>query len=66
TYLARVRNPNPKMPDFRAAPASWDEYKQANGDPLERLGEEGQHAGHGEPAAHGGHAAASEGKGEAK
>ncbi len=73
TYLARVRNPNPKMPDFRAVPASWDEYQKANGDPLERLGEEGQHAGHeghagqGEPAGHGGHAAAvSEGKGEAK
>ena len=28
TYLARVRNPNPHMPDYHALPASWQEYEQ--------------------------------------
>ncbi|HEX4342038.1 MAG TPA: hypothetical protein VH255_01520, partial [Verrucomicrobiae bacterium] len=27
TYLARVRNPNPAMPDFYAAPLSFDEWE---------------------------------------
>jgi molybdopterin-containing oxidoreductase family iron-sulfur binding subunit len=40
TYLARVRNPNPQMPDYRALPASWEDYAKQNSDPLERLGEE--------------------------
>jgi MoCo/4Fe-4S cofactor protein with predicted Tat translocation signal len=42
TYLARVRNPNPSMPDYRALPASWEEYEKRHGDPRERLGEEGK------------------------
>ena len=31
TYLARVRNPNPKMPDYTVTPASFEEWeKQGN------------------------------------
>ena len=44
TYLARVRNPNPQMPDYHPLPMSWQEYSKQHGDPLERLGEEGAHA----------------------
>ncbi|HOX57499.1 MAG TPA: TAT-variant-translocated molybdopterin oxidoreductase [Candidatus Paceibacterota bacterium] len=44
TYLARVRNPNPAMPDYRPHPASWEEYAQ-------HRGSHGQHeAKHGQPA----------------
>ena len=31
TYLARIRNPNPDMPDYRNWPYSHDEYEQLNG-----------------------------------
>jgi molybdopterin-containing oxidoreductase family iron-sulfur binding subunit len=27
TYLARVRNPNPAMPDYTAEPLSTEEYE---------------------------------------
>jgi molybdopterin-containing oxidoreductase family iron-sulfur binding subunit len=37
TYLAGVRNPNPRMPDYRARPASWVEYEKRNGSPIEHL-----------------------------
>ncbi len=43
TYLARVRNPNPRMPDYRPLPATWEEYEKHHGDPRERLGEEEKH-----------------------
>jgi MoCo/4Fe-4S cofactor protein with predicted Tat translocation signal len=33
TYLARVRNPNPRMPDYRPLPASTKEYEQRRGGP---------------------------------
>ena len=33
TYLARVRNPNPAMPDYREWPHSFEEYEQQNGNP---------------------------------
>ena len=39
TYLARVRNPNPKMPDYEA-PLSLQEYEQKRGNPFEE-----EHAG---------------------
>jgi MoCo/4Fe-4S cofactor protein with predicted Tat translocation signal len=42
TYLARVRNPNPRMPDYRPVPFAWEEYSKKHGDPLQRLGEEGK------------------------
>jgi len=36
TYLARVRNPNPKMPDYHSTPLSMQEYKLLFGSsPLE-------------------------------
>jgi molybdopterin-containing oxidoreductase family iron-sulfur binding subunit len=58
TYLARVRNPNPRMPDYRPLPATWEEYEKRHGDPRERLDEEHKHDEHA--------AAATERKGEAK
>jgi molybdopterin-containing oxidoreductase family iron-sulfur binding subunit len=35
TYLARIRNPNPRMPDYTEWPLSFEEYEQRNGDPFE-------------------------------
>jgi molybdopterin-containing oxidoreductase family iron-sulfur binding subunit len=58
TYLARVRNPNPRMPDYRPLPATWEEYSKQHGDPRERLEEEGKPS-EGAPAA-------AEGKGDVK
>ena len=51
TYLARVRNPNPLMPDYQPLPATWEEYAKHHGDLRERLEEEARH-GEGAPAAH--------------
>jgi molybdopterin-containing oxidoreductase family iron-sulfur binding subunit len=51
TYLARIRNPNPSMPDYYEAPLSLREYEQKNGDPFR---EEGAHAA-GEPVEKGAH-----------
>jgi molybdopterin-containing oxidoreductase family iron-sulfur binding subunit len=45
TYLARVRNPNPLMPDYQPLPATWREYAKQHGDPRERLEEESKHGG---------------------
>jgi len=55
TYLAKVRNPNPKMPDHREVPLSIEEYKQMyHGDPFAPHG-----AGHGAASEAGaGHGAA--------
>ena len=47
TYLARVRNPNPAMPDYREMPLSLKEYTDKNGSPFEKHG-----AGHGAAAGH--------------
>ena len=44
TYLARVRNPNPLMPDYQPLPATWTEYAKQHGDPRERLEEEHKHS----------------------
>ena len=33
TYLARIRNPNPRMPDYQEQPLSLAEYARRNGDP---------------------------------
>ncbi len=35
TYLARVRNPNPAMPDFQEAPLTLQEYERKMGNPFE-------------------------------
>jgi molybdopterin-containing oxidoreductase family iron-sulfur binding subunit len=34
TYLARVRNPNPEMPDYYDAPMSFQEFEQKAGNPF--------------------------------
>ena len=34
TYLAKVRNPNPAMPDYRETPLSAMEYSESMGDPF--------------------------------
>lgn len=56
TYLAKVRNPNPKMPDHRDVPLSIEEYKQMyHGDPFAETHAAGGGHGaesHGAPAAH--------------
>jgi molybdopterin-containing oxidoreductase family iron-sulfur binding subunit len=44
TYLARVRNPNPQMLDYRPLPQSWQEYEKQHGDPRELLREEAKRA----------------------
>ena len=41
TYLARVRNPNPEMPDFYAMPLSAREFSEKNGNPFEEHAEHG-------------------------
>jgi molybdopterin-containing oxidoreductase family iron-sulfur binding subunit len=57
TYLARLRNPNPAMPDYVDAPWSFKEY-EARGYGLTEHGEHGEGeanheaAGHGEKGAH--------------
>jgi molybdopterin-containing oxidoreductase family iron-sulfur binding subunit len=43
TYLARVRNPNPRMPDYYPLPFSWQEYEKDHGSPLQHA-EEGAKA----------------------
>jgi MoCo/4Fe-4S cofactor protein with predicted Tat translocation signal len=35
TYLARIRNPNPAMPDYRKWPLSFEEFEKKNGSPFE-------------------------------
>jgi MoCo/4Fe-4S cofactor protein with predicted Tat translocation signal len=42
TYLAKVRNPNPAMPDYTESPFTFDEFAKNNGDPF------GHHGGHDE------------------
>ena len=50
TYLGKLRNPNPLMPDYSALPLSRVEYNKKNGH-----AEHGAGSGHDEPAAkHGG------------
>ncbi len=38
TYLARVRNPNPKMPDYREWPMTLQEYSNKHGNPFAHEG----------------------------
>jgi hypothetical protein len=53
TYLARIRNPNPAMPDYYASPNSLQDYM--------RIRHENPFEGHG----HGGDHGAKEGSGHA-
>jgi molybdopterin-containing oxidoreductase family iron-sulfur binding subunit len=50
TYLARVRNPNPAMPDYNEQPASAQEFASGGFAPLHGAG---HGAAHSAPAAHG-------------
>lgn len=50
TYLARIRNPNPDMPDYNKMPLSLKEYSDKNGSPMEAHGKADGHAE--APAAH--------------
>jgi MoCo/4Fe-4S cofactor protein with predicted Tat translocation signal len=35
TFLAKVRNPNPRMPDYQPLPATTEEYEKPHGKPAE-------------------------------
>ena len=35
TYLAKIRNPNPAMPDYTPLPLNLKEYADKNGSPFE-------------------------------
>jgi MoCo/4Fe-4S cofactor protein with predicted Tat translocation signal len=48
TYLARLRNPNPQMPDYLQHPYSLDEYESKNANPFEERRGEGVAAEKGE------------------
>jgi len=41
TYLAKLRNPNPSMPDFVEHPLTAEEYTKKNGNPFEKREEQG-------------------------
>jgi len=41
TYLAKVRNPNPAMPDYQPAPFTLDEFEAKNGNPFAPGGSHG-------------------------
>jgi len=46
TYLAKVRNPNPTMPDYNEMPFSLEHYEQKMGNPFEEEGNKHEtHAG---------------------
>jgi len=50
TYLARLRNPNPHMPDYHAMPLTAQEYTDKHGNPFEPHGRHG--GAHGAAAPH--------------
>ena len=53
TYLAKLRNPNKKMPDYSEMPLSTIEYASTMGNPFESHG--GSHGDHGHKESHGDH-----------
>lgn len=53
THLAKVRNPNPQMPDAPEIPYTTQEYfKKSEGDPFEGHGHHGDHDDHGDGDTH--------------
>ena len=53
TYQARIRNPNPKMPDYQTQPLSLAEYSRLSGDPMAAPHhEEGEKTGASEKGGH--------------
>src|SRR3989449_3597487 len=55
TYLARVRNPNPKMPDYHEVPLNIEEYEHQEGGHTTPAHGAGPHPGHAEPPEKGAH-----------
>jgi len=55
TYLARVRNPNPKMPDYHEVPLNIEEYEHQEGGHTTPAHGPGPHPGNVEPAEKGDH-----------
>lgn len=58
TYLARVRNPNPAMPDYRKAPLSFEQFERKMGNTHHRSGHNEPHVapiGNGRPEKGGTH-----------
>src|SRR5213075_1322947 len=56
TYLARLRNPNPAMPDYHEWPLSFDEFSKKNGNPFgHQEGSHGKASAVGESAGKGAH-----------
>ena len=55
TYLARVRNPNPKMPDYHEVPLNIEEYEHQEGGHTTPAHGPGPHPGNVEPAEKGAH-----------
>ena len=51
TYLAKVRNPNPEMPDYQEAPLSFELFEETMGNPFKH--ESAGHGTNGAPVAHG-------------
>ncbi len=49
TYLGKLRNPNPKMPDYQALPLSRVEYNKKNGTGHEEAGHGHESGGHEAP-----------------
>ncbi len=43
TYMARIRNPNPRMPDYHEQPLSRAEYESLHGEPANSVEEKGGH-----------------------
>jgi molybdopterin-containing oxidoreductase family iron-sulfur binding subunit len=50
TYLAKVRNPNPEMPDYVDSPFTLEEFEVKNGNPFGDHGHDAAAPGHAEPA----------------
>jgi molybdopterin-containing oxidoreductase family iron-sulfur binding subunit len=55
TYLAKLRNPNPAMPDYRQSPLSLEEYESKMGSPFQSHGGETHPAEAAHGAEKGGH-----------
>jgi molybdopterin-containing oxidoreductase family iron-sulfur binding subunit len=41
-FLAKIRNPNPRMPDYRPLPATLEEYEKLHGKPITEEKKEGE------------------------
>lgn len=55
TYLAKVRNPNPEMPDYYEVPLTFEYYKEKMGDPFKAGAAHGEAVPHGHAEVKGAH-----------